>query len=332
MDNSINKDVVVSTRIRLARNLKEYPFVNRMTNEQKEEVIQKTIKSVSSAKFGEDKNLLYINMSDLKNYEQVSLVEKHLVSPDFVKNTNGKGLLLSNDTSVSLMINEEDHIRIQILSLKMDLEDSLNYANNIDELLDESLKFAFDDKLGYLTQCPTNLGTGLRASVMVHLPLLESNGYMPQISSSISKLGLTIRGTYGEGTGSIGSFYQISNQVTLGISEESAAKNLEAIVLQIVNQERELRKSARTKNLEDQIYRAYGILKYARILSQKEFMNLLSFMRLGIDYQLIDNIGYEDIDRLSLNVGDATLMSKEQKILTDEERNILRADIIRQSI
>ena len=222
-------------------------------------------------------------MSELTQEEAVSLVERHLVSPEFISDRQGRGLLLLDDESVSIMINEEDHIRIQVIRPNMDLDGAYDLADKIDTLFDEQLNFAFNDKLGYLTQCPTNIGTGMRASLMLHLPALKESGAMGKISASLSKLGLVIRGMYGEGTDSNGSVYQLSNQVTLGISEKEAISNLRDIAMQLISQEREARK-AMSGNIAvlDTVYRAFGTLSYAKLLGNDECMQLLSLLRFGV--------------------------------------------------
>ena len=220
---------VISTRVRLARNLKDYPFPCRLSEQGRKKVIEKVTSAIrdSNSSIASDFNL--IKLDDLTEAQGVSLVERHLVSPEFISETEGRALLLSKDESMSIMINEEDHIRLQVITDGLSLEQAYDTADKLDTLLDENLEFAFDDKLGYLTQCPTNLGTGMRASVMLHLPALEKSRTIGRIAGNLSKLGLTIRGAYGEGSEPSGSLYQLSNQVTLGISEKAAIENLENI-------------------------------------------------------------------------------------------------------
>ena len=326
---AIEQDVVVSTRVRLARNFSDYPFENRLGSDQKYEVIGKVAGALEYANFGENKKLVQMDFEKMQDYERTALVEQHLISPEFAGDPRGKGLFLSSDHSISIMVNEEDHIRIQILSAGMDLSNALETANRIDDLFDGSLSYAFDEKLGFLTQCPTNLGTGLRASVMLHLPLLESTGYLQKLAANVAKLGLTIRGTYGEGTEAKGAYYQISNQVTLGISEESAINNLEAIVKQIILQERDLRRNANGPVMEDKIMRAYGVLSCARLMNSDEFMKLLSLIRLGVDYGYVPELSFQLLDELALRMGAASLCVTKGGKLNDEERDAMRADTVR---
>lgn len=325
-----DEDVAVSTRIRLARNLIGYPFENRMTAEQKKHLFNDVKTVLTNANLGGELELNFIDLEKLTEAQIISLVERHLISPNFAGDIEGRGLILSSDETVSIMVNEEDHIRIQVLSSGLNLKESLDLANKIDDILDASLRYAFDQKLGYLTQCPTNIGTGLRASVMLHLPALEENGVIGKLSSMVSKLGLTIRGTYGEGTRVNGAFYQLSNQVTLGISEEGATENLKAIALQIIAQERAARENEQGDALEDKVWRAYGILNSARLMSSDEFVELISIVRMGVSQNIIKGISYENVSALIAKTGAATIMAGEKASLTPQQRDKLRAEKIRE--
>ncbi|MBQ5563964.1 MAG: ATP--guanido phosphotransferase, partial [Clostridia bacterium] len=265
--------------------------------------------------------------------EAVSLVERHLVSPEFISERQGRGLLLLDDESVSIMINEEDHIRIQVINQGMNLENTYDLADKIDTLLDEQLNFAFNDKLGYLTQCPTNIGTGMRASLMLHLPSLKESGAMGKISASLSKLGLVIRGMYGEGTEPKGAIYQLSNQVTLGISEQEAINNLRDIAYQLVTQERKARDDLKKNiNVQDKVYRSYGVLQYAKLMSNEECMQLLSNVRFGVESEILTGIDIPTINRLFIEVQPATLMKNIGKKLTPQERDRIRAELVRSAL
>ncbi len=326
-------DVVISTRIRIARNLKDYPFVNKLSKDGLSQVssfISNVIKNCNCDVF---KGFKEIDMSKLDQLDSVSLVEKHIISPEFASNRNNRKLLLCNDESISIMINEEDHIRLQVMSEGFDLNKAYEIADKIDTELGKRLNFAFDNELGYLTQCPTNLGTAMRASLLLHLPALQESGAMNRIANNLSKLGLTIRGTYGEGSESKGALYQLSNQVTLGISENTAIENLKNIAMQLVEQERATRHSM-IKNIEisDSILRSYGIFLNARMISNDEFMNLISNIRFGISVGLIKNISYEDINKLIVNSQPATLMLKYNKNMTPGERDQKRAELIHEVI
>ena len=261
----------------------------------------------------------------------MSLVERHIVSPEFISDRRGKAVLISEDESISIMINEEDHLRIQVLREGLSLKEAAETADRIDTLLSETLTFAYDPEFGYLTQCPTNLGTGMRASVMLHLPALTENGAMPRISSNLSKLGLTIRGTYGEGSKIVGALYQLSNQITLGLSENEAIENLRSITVQLMEEERKAR-AQMSENIawQDKIDRAAGILKTARVLSSSEFMELLSYIRFGLSTGVLQGVTTEELNALMVNVQPATLMAKAGKQLDQNERDVLRARMARE--
>lgn len=326
-------DVVISTRIRFARNLRDYPFPCRMNTEQKCRVATTVKEAALGGHSAISDRFRYIQMSELTQEEAVSLVERHLVSPEFISDREGRGLLLLDDESVSIMINEEDHIRIQVIKQNMDLDGAYDLADKIDTLFDEQLNFAFNDKLGYLTQCPTNIGTGMRASLMLHLPSLKESGAMNKISSSLAKLGLVIRGMYGEGSDPKAAVYQLSNQVTLGISEKEAVNNLRDIAIQLIAQERAAREAlAADETILDNIYRSFGILQYAKLLSNDECMKLLSYLRLGIEIGIFDNIDFDTVNNLMIEVQPATLMKNIGKKLTPRERDRIRAEVVRTAV
>ena len=326
-------DVVISTRIRFARNLRDYPFPCRMNTEQKCRVAQIVKEAVLGGKSSLAKRFRYIQMSELTQEEAVSLVEKHLVSPEFISDREGRGLLLLDDETVSIMINEEDHIRIQVIKPNLDLDGAFDVADRIDTLFDEQLSFAFNDKLGYLTQNPTNIGTGMRASLMLHLPALKENSAMGKMSSYLGKLGLILRGVYGDASDSKGAVYLLSNQVTLGISEREAINNLNDIAMQLISQERTARASM-SKNISvlDSIYRSFGILQYAKLLSNDECMKLLSYLRFGIEIGVFENIDYDTINHLMTEVQPATLMKNIGKKLSAQERDQIRAEVVRTAL
>ena len=325
-------DVVISTRIRFARNLKDYPFPCRLSEDKKRKVASIIKEAVLEGHSAISDRFKYIQMSELTQEEAVSLVERHLVSPEFISGRQGRGLLLLNDESVSIMINEEDHVRIQVISRGMKLNETYELADKIDTLLDERLDFAFDEKLGYLTQCPTNIGTGMRASLMLHLPALQESGAMGKIAASLSKLGIVIRGLYGENTDPSGAIYQLSNQVTLGITEQEAIKNLHDISMQLVAQERNTREQlSENINMLDSIYRSYGILSYAKLISNSECMKLLSNVRFGVEMGCFE-FDFDTLDRLFIEIQPATLMKNIGKKLTPAERDHIRAELVRTAL
>ena len=325
-------DVVCSTRVRLARNLRQFPFPARATVKQREAVEQQVKDALLSGNSILSKEFRFLPLESASEEEAVSLVERHIVSPEFISDRRGKAVLISEDESISIMINEEDHLRIQVLREGLSLKEAAETADRIDTLLSETLTFAYDPEFGYLTQCPTNLGTGMRASVMLHLPALTENGAMPRISSNLSKLGLTIRGTYGEGSKIVGALYQLSNQITLGLSENEAIENLRSITVQLMEEERKAR-AQMSENIawQDKIDRAAGILKTARVLSSSEFMELLSYIRFGLSTGVLQGVTAEELNALMVNVQPATLMAKAGKQLDQNDRDVLRARMAREA-
>lgn len=316
---------MISSRIRLARNIKGLPFTGRMTVEQKKAVCTK-VKEVASAIPGYKFD--YIDMENVTAIQAGSMVEEHLISVEFANNREGEGLLLDRKHNVSVMINEEDHLRIQVLGRGEKLATLYETASEIDDALDEKLHFAFSEKLGYLTHCPTNLGTGLRASVMMHLPALHESGLINKIINTVSQVGLTVRGMYGEGSEPAGCVYQVSNQITLGISEKDTIERLEDIVRQIARNEAALReKMLENISIEDRVFRSYGIAREARIMSSQEFMKLMSDIRLGIEGGLL-NLDTKVLDELCIKVQPYTLMLYGGEGMEIRQRDIKRAEIV----
>lgn len=324
-----DNDIVLSTRIRLARNLSGMPFSSRMTSSQLDELKQRVKSAISESNTPFAKNLKYIDMEAVPKNEVSAMVERHIISPEFATSTKSRAIILSDDESISIMIGEEDHIRIQVILGGLQLEKAYDIAERIDRLLYDSLHFAFDSELGFLTECPTNLGTGLRASVMLHLPVCESEGEISLLSETVGKIGFTVRGMYGEGSKSKASLYQISNQITLGISEKNAIDNLKIITSQLIEKEKHLRGRLDTVKVEDMAYRALGILKYSRILSTAEMMNLLSRIKLGLSMGILK----KDIEAIKLLIeSQPHMLMKKYGEMTPEERDICRATEIRENL
>ena len=322
-------DIVLSTRIRLARNLDSFPFPSKLDTSGKKKVnetIRDAVMSDNSGTFG------YIEMNTLTRSQAVSLAERHLISPEFTTNREGRALLLTQDESVSVMLCEEDHIRLQVMKSGLALNEAYDIANSIDNMIDAKLHYTFDERMGYLTQCPTNLGTAMRASVMLHLPALTALGRIPGISATVSKLGLVIRGAYGEGSSSKGSVYQLSNQITLGITEQAAIANLNAITMQIITQERAAQETLVKNPVQvDKIWRAMGILKSARLLSCDEFMELISLVRVGVARNSFD-VEMERVNELIVGMQPATVNASEGKDLEPSQRDEIRAKIVRETL
>lgn len=319
-------DTVISSRIRLARNIKGLPFTSRMTPEQKKAVCT-TVKGVVTSLPGY--NFDYLDMENVTPVQAGSLVEEHLISPEFANNREGSGLLLDRKNKISIMINEEDHLRIQVIGRGEKLKELYRKASAIDDACDKELHFAFSEELGYLTRCPTNLGTAMRASVMMHLPVLHESGLINKVINTVSQVGITLRGLYGEGTEPTGCLYQVSNQMTMGISEEETIEHLYNIIRQIANNEASLReKFLENIKVEDRIFRSYGILKQARLLTSQEFMKYISDIRLGVEGGLL-NLDYKALDDLFIKVQPYSLMLFGGEEMDTAKRDIKRAENVR---
>ena len=322
-------DIAVSTRIRLARNLSGLPFPARMTPEQRRELNLKVKNAVLQSNTPFAKSLKYIDMADVPQTEIAAMVERHIISPEFAEENAERAIIISADESISIMIGEEDHVRIQVILGGLQLEKAYDTAEQLDSLLYNELHFAFDRSLGFLTECPTNLGTGLRASVMLHLPVTESNGEISSIAETVGKIGFTVRGMYGEGTKASASMYQVSNQITLGISEKNAIDNLKIITAQLIDKERKARNGLNKIKLEDMCFRALGTLQNSRILSSKEMMDLLSRIKLGISMGIIKTA----VLPIKLFIeGQPNMLMKKYGQLEPEERDIYRAAFIRDAL
>ena len=319
-------DVVLSTRIRLARNLDAYPFPARLDLAGKQSVNQKIKEALSESGF------TYVDMKSLSRMQAISLAERHLISPEFASSREGRALLLAPNEALSIMLCEEDHIRLQVMQAGLALREAYGIANKIDTLLESKLQIAFDERIGYLTQCPTNLGTAMRASVMLHLPALTRLGQIARLANTVSKLGLTIRGAYGEGSNPSGDIYQLSNQITLGITEQAAIENLQSIALQLVQQERAAATElCRKLEEQDRIHRALGILQSARLLPTEEFMQYLSLVRMGAARGVLET-PIETINELIVIMQPATLNAAQNEALEPGRRDALRAEAVRRAL
>lgn len=330
-----DSDVVISSRIRLARNLETYPFSSTLEEEHAVQLVNE-VKGITKSLAEKNERRYYsCNISTLSDIDKTAMVERHIVSPLLAEKKQTTGLILSEDETISIMINEEDHVRIQAIVGGMDLEGAYDEADRIDDIAYEQLHFAFDEKFGYLTSCPTNAGTGLRASCMVFLPALSSARMLPKLTAEVGKYGVTIRGIYGEGTKSLGSIYQISNQKTLGNSEREIIENLKRIVTQVVKQERKRREymlSVNADEIEDQVYRSYGILKYARQISSEDAMAFLSQLKFGVDCELIRFDREFNIHKLMMGVQPGSLQWTLGKNVGSQTRDQSRAEYIRKEL
>lgn len=319
-------DTVISTRIRLARNIKGYPFASRLEASAANEIIEKVSAPLESSGFRK------INFADLSPIMATSYVERHYVSPEFATMDTPHALFLQEQSGVAIMVCEEDHLRIQSIQAGLALDEAYQNASLAEKRLDEEFEFAYSEQLGYLTHCPTNLGTGMRASVMMFLPALTMGGYIDALATRLSKIGLTVRGLFGEGSGAAGCMYQISNQVTLGITEEETLTKLQDAIMQIIESEKKARGAITGDQLErltDRIRRAEGTLRFAHMISSAEFIKLFSSVRFGIALGLITDVTYEQLGTLLVETMPATLtLSSENTPKNEITRDKLRAQKI----
>lgn len=328
-------DIVLSSRIRLARNLKDIVFPTIASTEDLDRVIQLFHNSFHNSEYRNLGIFELIKMNDIELIEKRVLVEKHLISPHLSDVSERGAVILSENEEISIMVNEEDHVRIQCIFPGFQLNEALHVANSIDDWIEEKVDFAFDEKRGYLTSCPTNVGTGLRASVMMHLPALILTNQINRIIPAINQLGLVVRGIYGEGSEAQGNIFQISNQITLGKSEEDIVEDLRSVVAQVIAQERAARemvlKSSQIQ-LEDKVWRSYGTLAHSRIIQSSEASQCLSDLRLGIDLGFIKNVSRTILNELMVLTQPGFLQQFAGKKLTPDERDIRRATLIRERL
>ncbi len=328
-------NIILTSRIRLARNLENLPYPHMLNLEQAGEVIDVIASSITGSNSAIANDFKLYRLKDMDELNRVSLFEKHIVSSDLINNFKRAGLVVSRRQDISIMINEEDHIRLQVIYPGFRIKEAYEYASRLDDLMEENLTYAYDEKLGYLTSCPTNVGTGIRASVMLHLPALTITKNINNVISTVTQVGMTIRGIYGEGSNIMGNMYQVSNQVTLGLSEEEILNNLTAVTKKVTVQEEKARCLLFEKQrdeLEDDIYRSLGILKYARTISTSEGLNLLSKVRMGIEMGIIKDIEINRIDNLLVNIQPATLQLNTGFNVESGIRDKTRAEILREAL
>lgn len=329
-------DVVLSSRIRVARNLDGLPFSHLLSEAQANQVIQQVEAGVREANLmGICPPIELYRLSETSPLERLVLVEKHLISRELAQEARGRAVAISADESVSIMVNEEDHVRIQVLGSGLQLEELWQLAARLDDALEVKARVAYHPGRGYLTACPTNVGTGMRASVMVHLPALVLSNQVGRLFNTLGQFGLAVRGFYGEGTEALGNIYQVSNQVTLGRSEEEIIQNLVGVVQKVIEHERRAREHLTREmkiQLEDRIGRAFGILTGARILPSDEAMRLLSDVRLGVDMGAIKHLTPRTLNELLVAIRPAFLQKTAGKELNPFERDLRRAQLIRQRL
>ena len=326
---------IISARVRLARNVKKYPFRSKLPKEQAHDMVAETTAALMNEPVWAEQFKL-LNPFEYSDIDQRMFIEKHIISREFARNDLPKGLLLQDDFNVSIMINEEDHIRIQTLCPGDDINSCWESANRIDDLIEESLEFAFDKDYGYLTACPTNVGTGMRASFMIHLPMLEKTGQLKNLLPAIGKFGIAIRGIYGEGSESMGGIFQISNQVTLGKSEADIIQGLQSVTKNVIDKENWLREKMLEKHgldIENNIFRAYGVLTYSRKVTVKEAMDMLSEIRLGYAMGILDLPKPDKgIYQIMMEIQPGHLMREAGQELDETAQDVARADYLRRTI
>jgi len=323
-------DIVMSSRIRLARNLAEFPFISRASQADRSEIEKLLRERILKIQAGGE--MLYLKVNELDGVDRQFLVERQLISREHAESDGARGVVIDSAEQVSLMINEEDHLRMQVMHSGLDLKGAWEQINHLDDLIEQQVTYAFHPRLGYLTACPTNVGTGIRVSVMMHLPALVQTRQIDKVFRSLQKISLAVRGMYGEGSQAMGDFYQISNQVTLGRTELELVEQVGDVVPVIIDYERRAREfliKESKQSVHDQISRAYGILRTAQTISSEETMHLLSKVRMGVNLGLIEDLRIPDLNRLLIQTQPAHLQKLSGSELDTADRNIERARYLR---
>lgn len=328
-----DNDIVISSRVRLARNLHAYPFGDRASDEQQQNVLSTILKAAKNSKSLKDAN--HFDMFALDELDRQVFVERWLISTDFAEMKNPRVLLVTQDEDIGLMINEEDHLRLQVIGSGLSLEQSWIAISRLHEELSQELTFAFSERFGYLTACPSNVGTGIRFSVFVHLPGLTFTKKIEEAFAKIVPAGVTVRGFYGEGSKLIGNFFQVSNQYTLGWTEQGILDRITPLIERFIGEEREARHNIMNDTrivVEDKIYRTLAILSKARLLSFIEFLELLSTLRLGVELGIVEEISKKVFNELMVMTQPAHIQKCEGKTLGELERDALRANLVRETL
>lgn len=329
-------NVVISSRVRLARNLEDIPFPHLLSEKDADLILKRVFRAVRAVgEQGFGGPVIEVGLSDLSPMDCQVLVEKHLISPQHAQGRLGKGVVLRHDEIVSVMVNEEDHLRLQVLRSGLELDEAWVLANGIDDLCEKGLDYAYNERIGYLTSCPTNAGTGLRASVMVHLPALAIANEISRVLTAVNKVGLVVRGLYGEGTEGQGNVFQISNQVTLGQTEKEIIENLSLVAKQVVGEEVRVRETLfkdHRVEIDDRVFRALGILSNARKITSSEAIKLWSDLRLGVDFYMIPTLTISDVNEILVLSRPNYVQKASRTALTARERDIRRADLIRKHL
>jgi len=332
IDEGPESDIILTSRVRLARDLDHYPFPHRMDNQQAKQAADEIVEAFIGGDKERKRAYLTLEIDSLSEEDQQALAEKRLISPDLARKGQHRRVIISRDEAISIMINEEDHIRIQSMQAGLNLEAAHDAAAGAALILENSLALAYSEKYGFLTACPTNTGTGMRVSVMAHLPGLTMSGRIKDVIESLTKMGFAVRGQYGEHSKSQGHQYQISNQLTLGITEDDLINDLKRMLQQLIEQERKIRQEIYRQQplaLEDKIMRAYGVLRFARQIPTEEAVALLSDLRLGHSLGLLPQVSRADINRIMASIGPASIQKAKGRQMPPDERDVERANIIR---
>ncbi|MEI8176221.1 MAG: protein arginine kinase [Candidatus Omnitrophota bacterium] len=328
-----NADIVISTRVRFARNVDKIPFTHWANKKQREQVL--VLAKEAAAKSGILKESVFLRLADVSELDRQFLIERHLMSPEHAYESEYKAVIIEPREIISVMVNEEDHLRIQVIQSGFNLRDAWQLADKIDTELNATINYSYSGRWGYLTACPTNTGTGMRASLMLHLPALVMTKQIPKLLQALAKLNIVVRGLYGEGTEALGNFFQISNQVTLGRPENDIIGNFENVMTLIINREAHARKYLTVKErdqIADKVSRAYGTLKSARIITSNETINLMSNVRFGVNTGLLPGVDLKTVNEIFIMTQPAHLQKMENKILTSDQRDMKRADFIRSKL
>lgn len=331
LQNGKDSDVVISSRVRLVRNLNGFKFLSKCSKEEQEKILEKIKEIVPSLGYG----LKYLKLEDIDDVTKLSLVEKHLISPEFVMNNNAKkAIIVNEEENICIMLNEDDHIKLQVFSAGQELENLMNLAIELEEKIGEILDYSYNKNFGYLATSPIDIGTGMKASVIVHLPALTYTGNLSKVLRIVNNFGMSVKGLYGEGTQNQGDMYLISNNQTIGVTEKEIIANVKNIAEKVIEQERTARKflGKNSLELEDKVYRSYGVLTYATKLSSDECKKLLSDVKLGVDLGIIKELDDSKIKKLELYTKSGNLQKYFGKTLEGYEREIKRAEVIKQII
>lgn len=328
-----DSDIIISSRARLARNLHNVPFVDRASEDEQKKIMSQVLSAAENVM--QLKKGIYFNIMNVDTVDRQFFVERRLISTDFVDKENPRGLLFSKDEKASVMINEEDHLRIQLIYPGFALDEAWYGIRQVDEEFSQAIDYAFSNRFGYLTACPTNVGTGVRLSVFIHLPVLTFTKKIETIFSEMIPAGIAVRGFYGEGSKVIGNFFQISNQYTLGCTEQGILDRMIPLINRFISQEREAREKVLNDQrivIEDKIYRAIGILSKSKILSSMEFLDLLSALRLGVDLHILPNIDGKVFNELMVKTQPVHIQKLQGGKMTELERDTVRACLVREKL